>query len=137
MHKFSSNLKISNFKFFLGNPPKIPVSSEFAWPIIPTLIIWSQFLKCMYSPSPQTKPAYRPQGRNFQEKYGGGEGPKVELNPKGPITLCNFLSNLSHNALARQVAAQCNMGCLTIFLLREALHKVELSFTFCNGLNSN
>ena len=30
--------------------------------------------------------------------------------------------------------AWCNMGCLTIFLLRKALHKVELSSTFCNGL---
>ena len=30
--------------------------------------------------------------------------------------------------------AQCNMGCLAIFLLREALHEVELSSTFRNGL---
>ena len=30
--------------------------------------------------------------------------------------------------------ARCNMGCLTIFLLRKALHKVELSSTFRNGL---
>ena len=27
-----------------------------------------------------------------------------------------------------------NMGCLAIFLLRKALHEVELSFTFRNGL---
>ena len=55
---------------------------------------------------------------------------------KGPVTLCNFLSNLSHNAVARQVAGelQCNMGCLAIFLLQGALHKVELSSTFRNGL---
>ena len=30
--------------------------------------------------------------------------------------------------------AQCNMGCLAIFVLREALHEVELSSTFRNGL---
>ena len=30
--------------------------------------------------------------------------------------------------------AQCNMGYLAIFLLREALHEVELSSTFRNGL---
>ena len=30
--------------------------------------------------------------------------------------------------------AQCNMGCLSIFLLCEALHEVELSSTFRNGL---
>ena len=30
--------------------------------------------------------------------------------------------------------AQCNMGCLAIFLLRKALHEVELSSTFRNGL---
>ena len=30
--------------------------------------------------------------------------------------------------------AQCNMGCLTIFLVREALHEVELSSSFCNEL---
>ena len=30
--------------------------------------------------------------------------------------------------------AQCNMVCLAIFLLREALHEVELSSTFHNGL---
>ena len=30
--------------------------------------------------------------------------------------------------------AQCNMGCLASFLLREALHEVELSSTFRNGL---
>ena len=29
---------------------------------------------------------------------------------------------------------QCNMGCLAIFSLREALHEVELSSTFRNGL---
>ena len=30
--------------------------------------------------------------------------------------------------------AQCNMGCLTIFLFCEALHEVELGSTFRNGL---
>ena len=30
--------------------------------------------------------------------------------------------------------AQCIMGCLAIFLLREALHELELSSTFHNGL---
>ena len=30
--------------------------------------------------------------------------------------------------------AQCNMGCLAIFLLSEASHEVELSSTFHNGL---
>ena len=58
-------------------------------------------------------------------------------NLKGPVTLCNFLSNLSRNAIARQVAGELhsvNMGCLAIFLLREALHEVELSSTFHNGL---
>ena len=30
--------------------------------------------------------------------------------------------------------AQCNTGCLEIFLLREVLHEVELSSTFRNGL---
>ena len=30
--------------------------------------------------------------------------------------------------------AQCNMGCLAIFFLCEALHEVELSSTFRNGL---
>ena len=30
--------------------------------------------------------------------------------------------------------AQCNMGCLATFLMREALHEVELSTTFRNGL---
>ena len=30
--------------------------------------------------------------------------------------------------------AQCNMGCLAIFSLREALHEVELRSTFRNGL---
>ena len=30
--------------------------------------------------------------------------------------------------------AQCNMSCLAIFLLREALHEVEPSSTFRNGL---
>ena len=30
--------------------------------------------------------------------------------------------------------AQCNMGCLSIFSLREALHEEELSSTFRNGL---
>ena len=30
--------------------------------------------------------------------------------------------------------AQCNMGCLTIFLVHEALHEVELSSSFCNEL---
>ena len=30
--------------------------------------------------------------------------------------------------------AQCNMGCLAIFLLFEALHEVELSSTFRNAL---
>ena len=30
--------------------------------------------------------------------------------------------------------AQCNMGCLAIFMLREALHGVELNSTFRNGL---
>ena len=30
--------------------------------------------------------------------------------------------------------AQCNMGCLAMFLLRKALHEVELSSTFRNGL---
>ena len=30
--------------------------------------------------------------------------------------------------------AQCNMGCLAIVLLREALHEVELGSTFRNGL---
>ena len=50
---------------------------------------------------------------------------------------CNFLSNLSRNAIARQVAgefAKCNMGCLAIFWLRKALHEVELSSTLRNGL---
>ena len=38
--------------------------------------------------------------------------------------------------LKRQVAGELhsNMGCLAIFLLREALHEVELSSTFRNGL---
>ena len=30
--------------------------------------------------------------------------------------------------------AQCNMGCLAIFLLCKVLHEVELSSTFCNKL---
>ena len=30
--------------------------------------------------------------------------------------------------------AQCNKGCLAMFLLREVLHEVELSSTFRNGL---
>ena len=53
-----------------------------------------------------------------------------------PAKLCNFLSNLSHNAIARQVAGelQCDMGCLAIFLLREVLHEVELISAFRNGL---
>ena len=50
-----------------------------------------------------------------------------------PVTLCNFLSNLSRNAVAWRIA-QCNMGCLAIFLLCKALHKVELGCTFRNGL---
>ena len=33
-----------------------------------------------------------------------------------------------------ETTGQCNMGCLAIFLLREALHKVELSSIFRNGL---
>ena len=47
-----------------------------------------------------------------------------------------FLSNLSRNAVARQVAGelQCNMGCLAIFLLRKALHEVEFGSTFRNVL---
>ena len=53
-----------------------------------------------------------------------------------PVQLCNFLSNLSRNGIARQVAGelQCDMGVLAIFLLREALHEVELISTFRNGL---
>ena len=52
---------------------------------------------------------------------------------KGPVTLCNVLSNLSRETSCWRIA-QCNMGCLAIFLLREALHGVELSSTFRNGL---
>ena len=35
---------------------------------------------------------------------------------EGPVTLCDFLSNLSRNAVAGEFV-QCNMGCLAIFLL--------------------
>ena len=49
-----------------------------------------------------------------------------------PCTLCSFLSNLSRNAVARQVAGELhsvtiNMGCLAILLLHEALHEVDLA----------
>ena len=55
---------------------------------------------------------------------------------KGPVTLCNFLSNLSRNAVVRLVAGELHSVtcCLAIFLLREVLHKVEFSSTFRNGL---
>ena len=46
------------------------------------------------------------------------------IQDTGPVTLCNFLSRI----------AQCDMGCLAIFLSREALHEVEFSSTFRNGL---
>ena len=55
----------------------------------------------------------------------------------GPVTLCNFLSNLSRNTIARQVDGELHSVTCVVsqsFLLREALHKVELSSTFRNGL---
>ena len=64
----------------------------------------------------------------------------ASLLSKGPVTLCNFLSNLSRNAVARQVAEELNSVTwlvLQFFLheaLHEALHEVELSSTFRNGL---
>ena len=135
MHKFSSNLKISNFKFFLGNPPKIPVF-RICMAYHSNINYLVPVLEVHVFTIPSNKTSLPAPMSEFPRKIWGG-GPKVELNPKAPITLCNFLSKLSHNALAIQVAVQCNMGCLTIFLLCEALHQVELSFTFCNGLNSN
>ena len=55
----------------------------------------------------------------------------------GPVTLRNFLSNLSRNGIARQVAGELHSVTWFVsqfFLLREALHEVELSSTFRNGL---
>ena len=55
---------------------------------------------------------------------------------KGPLTLQNFLSNLSRNhPVARQVAGELHSVTLVVsqfFLLLEALHEVELSSTFRN-----
>ena len=53
------------------------------------------------------------------------------------VLQCNFLSNLSRNAVARQVAGELHSVTRIIshfFLLREALHEIELSFTCSNGL---
>ena len=50
---------------------------------------------------------------------------------------CNFLGNLSRNAVARQVAGELHSVTWVVsqfFLLHEALHEVELSSTFRNGL---
>lgn len=59
-------------------------------------------------------------------------GPVTD-NRKGPVTLCNFIKNLSRNDVAKQVAeniTQCNSPSLTMFLFRKALHKVVIWSTF-------
>ena len=59
------------------------------------------------------------------------------IQDTGPVTLHNFLSNLSRNAIARQVAGELHTVTWVVsqfLLLREALHEVELSSTFRNGL---
>ena len=52
---------------------------------------------------------------------------------KDPVTLCNNSQQLVLQCRCETSCwriAQYNMGCLAIFLLREALHEVELSSTF-------
>ena len=55
---FSCSLGSSNFKIFPGEhaldplSPKTFVSLELAWPIIPTLTIWSWFLMYAHTPPP-------------------------------------------------------------------------------------
>ena len=54
-------------------------------------------------------------------------------NLKGPVTLCNFLSNLSRNAIARQVAGELhnvNMGCLAIFFVARSVARSRTQFNF-------
>ena len=57
------------------------------------------------------------------------------VSPKRPVVLCNFLSNLSRNAVARQVAGELHIVTWVVgIFLCEALHEVKLSSTFRKGL---
>ena len=56
------------------------------------------------------------------------------LRPCYTVQFSQHLVSQCHCETSCWRIAQCNIGCLAIFLLREALHEVELSSTFRNGL---
>ena len=56
-----------------------------------------------------------------------------DLRPCNTAQFSQQLASQCRCETSCQRIAQCNMGCLAMFLLREALHEVELSSTFRNG----
>ena len=59
---------------------------------------------------------------------------KNTLRPCYTVQFSQQLVSQCHCKTSCWRTAQCNMGCLAKFLLREAMHEVELSSTFRNGL---
>ena len=78
-------------------------------------------------------------GAVFSSLRFGGLGPtRKKIGPAlRPCYTAQFSQQLvsqCHCETSCWRIAQCNMVCLAIFLLREALHEVELNSTFRNGL---